>query len=277
MSVNDVRNKLEKLFNTYPNDLRLIRSARDVDKVDIMNADVNGPYDNGDIEAIETIERALSAGKQVAVQAAGPKQILVLTSKAGKKLFDTIRDPKLTASSEIMNQLEAMHKRYRDSNGKNLLMGGLDSYIYPERFAELARKYNFAKYKSFGIDDESLLDEVRHYLENNKMVVIAAWGKEERVDMYLEPSYSGSNKASKGGGCFIATAVYGSPIAPEVIVFRQFRDKVLLTSKLGTGFVKCYYIVSPPLALLISKHKSLGALTRCFLLEPILYLIKKGR
>lgn len=87
MSVNDVRVKLEKLSGIYPNHLRVIRSAHDVDTLDILNADMHGPFDNSDTGITDTIESALSAGKQVAVQAAGPNKLLVLTAKTGRKLF----------------------------------------------------------------------------------------------------------------------------------------------------------------------------------------------
>jgi hypothetical protein len=82
---------------------------------------------------------------------------------------------------------------------------------------------------------------------------------------------------SKKSNCFIATAVYGSTLAPEVMVFRRFRDEALLTSKLGTTFVNFYYSVSPPLAFLVSRYQLLRILTRYFLLEPILHLIKKEK
>lgn len=79
------------------------------------------------------------------------------------------------------------------------------------------------------------------------------------------------------GGCVIATAAYGSPLALEVMFFRQFRDEVLLLSKMGRALVGFYYFVSPPFASLISKHQSLQALTRRFLLEPILRRVKIRR
>jgi tetratricopeptide (TPR) repeat protein len=98
-----------------------------------------------------------------------------------------------------------------------------------------------------------------------------------RGDKTSETTAQTSPTEKKSGGCFIATATYGSPLSPEVATLRQFRDDVLLCSKLGRAFVNFYYFVSPPLAALISKHKRFQTLTRRFMLEPILHLIKKKR
>jgi hypothetical protein len=85
-------------------------------------------------------------------------------------------------------------------------------------------------------------------------------------------------KTKKGesakGGCFIATATYGSPLAPEVMIFRQFRDETLLSSRVGGIFVALYYYVSPPLAQLIAKVPVLKIMVRSLLLNPILRLLK---
>ncbi|KKK70369.1 hypothetical protein LCGC14_2924670 [marine sediment metagenome] len=50
---------------------------------------------------------------------------------------------------------------------------------------------------------------------------------------------------SDSGSCFIATAVYYSYDAPEVLVLRRFRDDVLLKNKVGRIFVLLYYKISP--------------------------------
>lgn len=68
------------------------------------------------------------------------------------------------------------------------------------------------------------------------------------------------------GGCFIATAAYGSYLDPHVYVLRKFRDRYLFTNSLGQAFVKSYYRYSPPFADFVSKHETLktavrGALT----------------
>jgi choline dehydrogenase-like flavoprotein len=71
----------------YPNQLLVIRSEHDVNKVNLMNADLHGPFDNASNRIIETAEDVLSVGQQVARQAAGRDQILVIAAKSGRKLF----------------------------------------------------------------------------------------------------------------------------------------------------------------------------------------------
>ena len=49
------------------------------------------------------------------------------------------------------------------------------------------------------------------------------------------------------GGCYIATAVYGSYDCPEVWTLRRFRDNTLAKTWYGTAFIHLYYKVSPTL------------------------------
>lgn len=74
----------------------------------------------------------------------------------------------------------------------------------------------------------------------------------------------------KKSGCFIATAVYGSPYANEVILLKEFRDNWLLNFKLGKLFVAFYYWISPPIANQIVKSNSLKAFTKSMLIIPLI-------
>lgn len=47
------------------------------------------------------------------------------------------------------------------------------------------------------------------------------------------------------GGCYVATAVYGSYDCPQVWTLRRFRDYTLAESVLGRAFIKTYYAISP--------------------------------
>lgn len=68
-----------------------------------------------------------------------------------------------------------------------------------------------------------------------------------------------------GGGCFIATAAYGSYLHPEVQILRDFRDKWLLTNAPGRAFVSWYYKISPPIAKFIEEHYVMRIITRTVL------------
>ena len=57
---------------------------------------------------------------------------------------------------------------------------------------------------------------------------------------------------SKGGGCLIATAAFGSEMAPQVQFLRELRDNTVLQTESGTsfmtGFNQFYYSFSPTIA-----------------------------
>jgi hypothetical protein len=69
--------------------------------------------------------------------------------------------------------------------------------------------------------------------------------------------------------CFIATAAYGSPMAKEIEILREFRDEYLLTNPQGQALVDFYYKVSPPLAQFITEHPSLKPIVRVGLLPAV--------
>jgi len=83
------------------------------------------------------------------------------------------------------------------------------------------------------------------------------------------------NKVSNKKGCFIATAVYGSPYATEVEILKEFRDNWLLKNSFGKIFVKIYYSVSPGIARKISRNESLKNLTKKTVIIPVLKIAKR--
>jgi len=75
-------------------------------------------------------------------------------------------------------------------------------------------------------------------------------------------------------GCFIATAVYGSPTAEQLDVLREFRDGVLLESAAGSQLVALYYRLSPPIADFISGNSFLRTLVRELLVDPVVWVVR---
>jgi uncharacterized membrane protein YidH (DUF202 family) len=71
------------------------------------------------------------------------------------------------------------------------------------------------------------------------------------------------------GMCFIATAAYGTPMAKEIEILHEFRDKYLMTNQVGKGLVEFYYRMSPPIAEFITQHPSLKPIVRAGLLPVV--------
>jgi peptidyl-prolyl cis-trans isomerase B (cyclophilin B) len=61
-----------------------------------------------------------------------------------------------------------------------------------------------------------------------------------------------SEQMDEGGGCLIATATFGSELAPQVQQLRELRDNTILSTQSGvtfmTGFNQFYYSFSPTIA-----------------------------
>ena len=118
----------------------------------------------------------------------------------------------------------------------------------PTAWYQLINEYYYEQYK---IDDAPY--EEHKYL----MAKVGEWykkgvkagcdpqyleGSETWCNMYLNSS---NNKST--GGCYIATAVYGSYDCAEVWTLRRFRDEYLSKRIWGRCFIKVYYCISPKL------------------------------
>jgi hypothetical protein len=77
-------------------------------------------------------------------------------------------------------------------------------------------------------------------------------GTVEQDGICIVDTTSQTTEKSKGGGCLIATATYGSEMATEVQQLRELRDNQLLQTESGTAFITTfndiYYSFSPIIA-----------------------------
>ena len=88
----------------------------------------------------------------------------------------------------------------------------------------------------------------------------------------MNGDYSITAHFGRPGGflqCFIATAAYGTPMAEEIGILRDFRDEYLLTNPVGKALVEFYYMVSPPIAEFITEHPSLKPIVRAGLMPAV--------
>jgi hypothetical protein len=77
-------------------------------------------------------------------------------------------------------------------------------------------------------------------------------GTVEKDGQCVVDTTSQTTEKSKGGGCLIATATYGSEMAPQVQQLRELRDNQLLQTESGSAFMgtfnDVYYSFSPIIA-----------------------------
>lgn len=66
----------------------------------------------------------------------------------------------------------------------------------------------------------------------------------DKIKKY-NPSYQAPE--TNMGGCYVATAVYGSYDCPQVWTLRRFRDYTLAETWYGRAFIRTYYAISPTL------------------------------
>lgn len=80
---------------------------------------------------------------------------------------------------------------------------------------------------------------------------------------------------ARNSGCYVATAVYGSYDAPEVLVLRHWRDTRLKASTIGRNFIRFYYATSPHLVKTMGSRKWFIALSRAGL-DPLVRALKES-
>ncbi|MBU1014206.1 MAG: hypothetical protein KKG99_14505 [Bacteroidetes bacterium] len=137
----------------------------------------------------------------------------------------------------------------------------------------------------YQIDNQAVIEKIKEIAKRgyDDHVIVIANKQELKYELY---SHSGSNyskssatstyskSSGNSGGCFIATAVYGTPYANEVIILKEFRDNWLLNFRFGKIFIKFYYLISPPIANKISKSKLLKTFTKITLIIPVIKIAK---
>lgn len=143
---------------------------------------------------------------------------------------------------EIDNAIGAFHVVYSQIGFAQRM---LDSPVEFAQYCELAKKY---------------LEE------------IADAEGAERVSNYDIESFFKNVVGKKKGGCFIASAAFDSPFAPEVVALRKFRNDVISQTVPGRVFIRLYYFASPCIARLVSSSRTLKTASRAFLTRLVRFL-----
>jgi len=119
--------------------------------------------------------------------------------------------------------------------------------------------------QTYSYDDAGRVSQVTYADGTTIAYAYDAAGNPTSQAVTPEPPASGG-----GGGCFIATAAYGTVLDPHVQDLRDFRDAYLLTNAPGRLFIDVYERTSPPLAAVIERHAALRFVARVLLAPVVL-------
>jgi len=147
---------------------------------------------------------------------------------------------------------------------------------------EIMSDFNCEFEEEFAIDDQMVIEKIKEIVKRSyrNNVIVMANMFDMRYELYSnsETSYSSTSTTSKttnstsSSGCFIATAVYGSEYANEVMILKDFRDNWLQKTRWGRTFIKVYYFVSPPIANQLTRNVTLKQIAKRIIAVPVLKL-----
>ena len=155
-----------------------------------------------------------------------------------------------TDAAAIVSVMPTVLEGYSGALGKIVLneagdMGEAtyDIYSVKDSVWTLIGSYDSAS-DTLVLDDVVIEDDAMMEKEDDAMME-----EEDGAAMEGEDDSAGPDD---GGGCLIATAAYGSELAPQVQFLREIRDDTLLSTASGmslmTGFNQFYYSFSPAIA-----------------------------
>lgn len=79
-----------------------------------------------------------------------------------------------------------MHWKLLTANTKMRIIGGLDSFIHGDKIKGIAHRHKFILVKEFHIDDTSILEYVKKYLDQVYQVIVAADTKNNLTSVFIE-------------------------------------------------------------------------------------------
>jgi len=187
----------------------------------------------------------------------------------GTKIFNQVSTPQITKAQQIEQLIESeLKKEIPDDKAKLLIFsdtqwsGAMESssFEYTEINGQGDKSVifdcesSFGRQGVFGAKIEKLTQDgylrlvvIQHQKILSQGTTVAEFG-----DVLINGNCFSSFSAAPGGGCLIATATYGSELAPQVQQLRELRDNQLLQTELGVSFTesfnKFYYSFSPIIA-----------------------------
>ena len=194
----------------------------------------------------------------VVAVAPGPSQVnpsisITAVQAAGRTLEQYVEEHKKQLDPAVeLGQLAILDEGFGDVSGRSAytinasgpLPGGEaaeDVWFTETTFLEDGRFFTF-RYAAAASEHGAHYDDFVKSVESFEASAPAA----------PPPPAAGPGGGGNGGGCLIATAAYGSEMAPQVQLLREIRDSTVLATPSGAAFMaglnQIYYSFSPAVA-----------------------------
>jgi peptidyl-prolyl cis-trans isomerase B (cyclophilin B) len=183
------------------------------------------------------------------VVAVGPKTggmnpvISLTVQETNQRTLDDLISEKILSIQEILES-----GNLRIISQKETMINGNDAYVIEAEgdFSSNGETFN-VQFKEIMIYDSEKYYTFAYSNEINNFE-----SQLSRFDETIDSFEILSQETEEGGGCLIATATYGSELAPQVQQLREIRDNMILSTESGTafmsGFNQFYYSFSPTIA-----------------------------
>jgi len=239
------RNLIDARIGSQDSNFEIFVSGLKLNSVDetITSFDrtVTIPFKRGNSEIIITGTQTF---RQVATQPTQPQSIEQrIESELKKEIPDGNAKLLIFSDTQWSGALQSSSFDFTEINGH-----GDKSVIF-------GCESSFGRQAVFGAKIQKLTQEgfVRIVAIQNQKIMSQGTAEAQSGEVLINGDCVSSFSAGPaGGGCLIATATYGSELAPQVQQLRELRDNHLLQTKSGTLFIESfnqfYYSFSPIVA-----------------------------
>lgn len=193
------------------------------------------------VAAVEPKTSGIPSSISILIENSNGRSLIEFLDEWKEQFLQTaIDEGNLKIISEEKTTINGLEAVVSDVNGVAFVDNGTINIKYRETAIASSDKF-------YKISYASIEDEFKNNLENyeNSLKTFTILSEQTNVN-------------TDGGGCLIATAAFGSEIAPQIQQLRETRDNVLLKTESGKSFLRSfnqfYYSFSPTIADLERQH-----------------------
>jgi len=206
-----------------------------------------------DIIAVGPISGTMNPAISITIIDVDNRSVDQYLAEKSAALQPSIETGQLTIISDKATTVNGKEAHLLEVSGKFPTENGTTNIKFLEILIPTLEKFYTLTYINDEINYENELENFNTAL--NSFVILSEAGEVSPEETTMDEDDKVSSEETdteQGGGCLIATATFGSELAPQVQQLRELRDNTLLQTDSGStfmsGFNQLYYSFSPTIA-----------------------------